>query len=97
MAQPIVYVVRVVNQDADRYKAGVDGHRTWIDKYADSAFVLCGPFEDRTAGGMIIAQAESREALDRILSEDPLLASGAARHDVAPLIISRGYLAHALR
>jgi uncharacterized protein YciI len=57
MERRIVYVVRVVNQDAEKYRANVDGHRAWIDKYADTAFVLCGPFEDRGAGGLIIAQA----------------------------------------
>ncbi|MGA2396281.1 MAG: YciI family protein [Candidatus Lustribacter sp.] len=93
----IVYVVRVVNRDPHAYQANVDGHRTWINKHADASFVLCGPFEDRSAGGMIIAQAESRAALDRILAEDPLLACGAATHEVNPLEISRGYLANALR
>ena len=93
----IVYVVRVVNLDPQAYQANVAGHRDWINKHADASFVLCGPFEDRSAGGMIIAQAESRAALDRILAEDPLLACGAATHEVAPLEIARGYLANALR
>lgn len=94
---PIVYVVRVKNENPELYRANVDGHRAWINKHADTSFVLCGPFEDRSAGGMIIAQAESREALDCILSEDPLIACGAATHHVEPLQISRGYLKDALR
>jgi len=77
--------------------AHMDGHRAWINKHADASFVLCGPFEDRSAGGMIIAQAESRAALDRILNEDPFLACGAATHEVQPLVISRGYLKDSLR
>ncbi|HEV8022809.1 MAG TPA: YciI family protein [Candidatus Lustribacter sp.] len=93
----IVYVVRVLNHDPDAYRANMDGHRAWINKHADASFVLCGPFEDRSAGGMILAQAESRAALDRILAEDPLIGCGAATHEVAPLEISRGYLADALR
>jgi uncharacterized protein YciI len=97
MDRPLVYVIRVVNLDPERYQANVDGHRGWVDKYSESAFVLCGPFEDRNAGGMIIAQAASRAALDRILAEDPLIACGAARHEVEPLHVARGYLADALR
>lgn len=93
----MVYVVRVKNENPEAYRANVDGHRDWINKHADASFVLCGPFEDRSAGGMIIAQAESRAALDRILSEDPLLACGAATHIVEPLVISKGYLKEALR
>jgi len=97
MDRPLVYVVRVKNENPERYAANVEGHRDWIDKHADASFVLCGPFEDRQAGGLIIAQAPSREALDRILSEDPLLACGAATHIVEPLHIARGYLKDALR
>jgi uncharacterized protein YciI len=96
MARPILYIVHVKNQNPDLYLAHIDGHRAWINKHADASFVLCGPFEDRAAGGMIIAQSESREALDRILAEDPLLACGAATHEVAVLEVARGYLATSL-
>ncbi len=97
MDRPLVYVVRVVNLDPERYQVNILGHRDWINTYGGSAFVLCGPFQDRSLGGTIIAQAESRAALDRILSEDPLVQCGAARHDVDPLEIAGGYLAGALR
>ena len=97
MARSVLYVVHVTNQNPEAYLANIDGHRAWINKHADASFVLCGPFEDRSAGGMIIAQAESRAALDRILAEDPLLACGAATHEVATLEVARGYLANALR
>ena len=97
MARSILYVVHVKNQNPEQYIAHMDAHRAWINKHAEASFVLCGPFEDRSAGGMIIAQAESRDALDRILAEDPLLACGAATHEVAVLEVARGYLADALR
>ena len=97
MAYPMVYVVRVVNCAPQAYTANMEGHRAWINKHADASFVLCGPFEDRSLGGMIIAQAASRAALDRILAEDPLVQCGAAVHEVTPLEIARGYLAQALR
>jgi uncharacterized protein YciI len=97
VARSILYIVHVKNQNPEQYLAHIDGHRAWINKHADASFVLCGPFEDRSAGGMIIAQAESREALNRILAEDPLVHCGAAVHDVAVLEVARGYLAGSLR
>jgi uncharacterized protein YciI len=97
VARSILYIVHVKNQNPEQYLAHMDGHRAWINKHAEAAFVLCGPFEDRSAGGMVIAQAESREALNRILAEDPLLACGAATHEVAVLEVARGYLAASLR
>ena len=47
------------------------GHRQWFSKYADKGnFLLLGPYKDIPFAGLIIAQAESREALDAILGED---------------------------
>lgn len=47
------------------------GHRQWFSKYADKGnFLLLGPYKDIAHAGLIIAQAESREALDAILKED---------------------------
>ena len=97
MARSILYIVHVKNQNPEQYIAHIDGHRAWINKHAEASFVLCGPFEDRAAGGLIIAQAESRAALNRILAEDPLVQCGAATHEVAVLEVARGYLANSLR
>jgi uncharacterized protein YciI len=97
VARSILYIVHVKNRNPEQYIAHMDGHRAWINKHADASFVLCGPFEDRTAGGMIIAQADSRDALDRILAEDPLVHCVAATHEVAVLEVARGYLAASLR
>ncbi len=97
MALPIVYVVHIANRDMQKYAEVIDAHRDWVDKnVATSAFLLCGPFENRAAGGMVIARAESREALDRILAEDPCLVHGAAIHEVFTLQVSRGHFAHML-
>ena len=47
------------------------GHRQWFAKYVDKGnFLLLGPYKDIAHAGLILAQAESREALDAILGED---------------------------
>lgn len=46
-------------------------HRTWFaDYFKQGNFLLLGPYLDQAHAGVIIAQAESREALDKILAED---------------------------
>lgn len=46
-------------------------HRAWFAKnFQQGNFLLLGPYQDKEHAGVIIAQAESREALDKVLSED---------------------------
>jgi uncharacterized protein YciI len=97
MAEPLLYIIRSTNTDLSRYDEHIDGHRAWVNKHAAGpTFLFCGPLEERTEGGAIIAQAESREALDRILAEDPFLINGVATHDVMTLVVTRGFYAHIL-
>jgi uncharacterized protein YciI len=97
MDKPLLYIIRLTNTDMSRYDEQIDGHRAWVNKYASGpTFLFCGPLEDHTVGGAIIAQAESREALDRILAEDPFLVNGVATHEVITLVVTRGYHAHIL-
>lgn len=49
--------------------------------YARGLFVLSGPQQPRV-GGLILARAESRQALQEILALDPFSREGAARYDV---------------
>jgi uncharacterized protein YciI len=98
MANPILYIIRLTNTDVSHYDDHVDGHRAWVNEHAAGpTFLFCGPLEDRMAGGAIIAQAESREALDRILADDPFLINGVATHEVITLVVTRGYNAHTLQ
>ncbi len=49
----------------------LDAHRQWFSKYAEKGnFLLLGPYKDIPFAGVIIAQVESREALDAMLKED---------------------------
>ncbi|MGQ8821404.1 YciI family protein [Bibersteinia trehalosi] len=46
-------------------------HRAWFAQYFEQGnFLMLGPYLDQAHTGVIIAQAESREALDKILAED---------------------------
>ena len=49
----------------------IPAHRTFLDKhYQSNSFLCSGPMNPRE-GGVILAKAESRAALEKILSEDP--------------------------
>jgi uncharacterized protein YciI len=65
--------------EVDRQLAG---HRAFLARqYAAGAFLASGPKEPRT-GGIILARAASKEALEAILAEDPFLVSGVAHYDI---------------
>ncbi|OLT38773.1 hypothetical protein BJF85_08340 [Saccharomonospora sp. CUA-673] len=70
------YVVQT-RYDGDKYKDVRPRHRDYLVGLADQGVVaLGGPFEDST-GGMMIIQADDREALDQLLDADPYHLEGA--------------------
>jgi uncharacterized protein YciI len=55
-------------------------HRAFLKRGYEQGLLLCsGPLNPRT-GGMVIARAESLEALQAFFSQDPYLAQPVARH-----------------
>jgi Uncharacterized protein conserved in bacteria len=56
--------------------------------YKQNVFVASGRKVPRT-GGIILAQAESREALDRIISEDPFYIHKLAEFSVTEFLTSQ--------
>lgn len=56
--------------------------------YKQNVFVASGRKVPRT-GGIILAQAESREALDRIISEDPFIIHKLAEFSVTEFLTSQ--------
>ena len=59
------------------------GHRAWFGKYFEQGrFLLIGPYLDRHAAGVIIAQADSRAQLDAMLAEDVYWADKLADYQV---------------
>ena len=97
MAKPTAYVIELKKVDLTHYDEQLELHKAWVGKHCVSGtFLLSGPTGDRTQSGIIIACAESREALDRILSEDPLLIGGVVAHEVTPFTAAVGAHVHLL-
>lgn len=71
------------NIPADRADEMLAAHRQWFGKFAQSGhFLIVGPYRDQAHAGIVIAQAESREALDAILAEDVYYADKLASYKV---------------
>lgn len=66
----------------DEVDAHLDAHRAFLaTHYADGTFLLSGPKSPRT-GGIILATASSRAALDATLARDPFHVHGVAEYRV---------------
>jgi uncharacterized protein YciI len=62
--------------------AHLEAHRDFLDRhFATGAFLASGPKVPRT-GGVILAAVAEREALDRILAEDPFQRNGLASYAI---------------
>ena len=62
-------------------------HRAWFMKhFQEGNFLIVGPYKDWVASGIMLAQAESREALEEILKEDVYYADKLALYDVHEFI-----------
>lgn len=65
--------------EVDRFLAA---HRKYLaNHYADGDFIASGPQNPRV-GGVIMMKAESREAVDAIISEDPFYINGIADYQI---------------
>ena len=62
------------------------GHRAFLaEQYAAGSFLLSGRKEPRD-GGLILARAPSRAALDAVLARDPFQVAGVARYEVTEFV-----------
>ena len=62
-------------------------HRAWFMKhFQEGNFLIVGPYKDWAASGLVLAQAESRDALEEILKEDVYYADKLALYDVHEFI-----------
>lgn len=53
-------------------------HRAWFTRHFEAGdFLLVGPSKDKAGTGFVLAQAESREALDSIIAQDAYYPDGA--------------------
>ncbi|KGQ70890.1 hypothetical protein A1D23_04520 [Chelonobacter oris] len=89
-----MYLINIVlktdHLSDDEQQAMLDQHRTWFaDYFQQGHFLLLGPYLDQPHSGVIIAQAENRQQLEKILAEDvyyPNLASYEVREFKAAMV-----------
>ncbi|MCC2618016.1 YciI family protein [Aestuariibacter halophilus] len=82
-----MYIISLTYQvpleDVDAF---IPEHIAFLDKhYAAGNFLLSGRKVPRT-GGVILATAASREALDAILEQDPFFREKLARYDITEIV-----------
>ena len=87
----IEYIKPLAEVDAAR-----PPHLEWIKKYCDDGTFLFTGRQPGGAGGMVIANASSRAALDAILKEDGYIKAGVAKHNVIEFEARNGSLVGAL-
>ncbi len=67
----------------------MDAHVSYLKSgYERGNFLLSGRKEPRT-GGIILARASSREAIQSIIADDPFLKEGVATYEVTEFLPSR--------
>ena len=64
-------------------------HRRFADaQYASGTFVVSGRLEPRT-GGVTLARAPSRSAIEAILRDDPFVREGITEYDIVEFVPTR--------
>ena len=72
------FVVDVRMTDAGRAAQYLPAHRDYlVENFKAGRFLMFGAYTDGT-GGMLIAQASSKDALEDLLADDPLRAGNCA-------------------
>jgi uncharacterized protein YciI len=72
-------------------------HQRFLDQhFATGEFLASGPLAPRT-GGVIIARAADRDAIERLITADPFTRGGLATYDVHAFLPTRGPFAHPLQ
>jgi len=73
----------------DRVDASLAAHVAYLEEqYAAGVFLASGRKIPRI-GGVILAKAGSREALDAVLARDPFALSGVAAYEVTEVAVSK--------
>jgi uncharacterized protein YciI len=71
----------------------LEKHRAWLDEhFATGTFLASGARVPRE-GGVVVARAESREAVETLIADDPFARAGVATHEVVEFAPTRGPLA----
>lgn len=57
-------------------------HRAYLDEYYEKGIFVLSGRQASQRGGVVIAKAESRETLDKILALDPFYTEGIADYEI---------------
>ncbi len=77
--------------------AAMPAHQRFLDEhFAAGEFLASGPQAPRT-GGVIIARAPDRDAIEQLVAADPFTRDGLATYDVHAFLPTRGPFALPLR
>ena len=77
--------------------AAMPAHQRFLDEhFAAGDFLASGPHAPRK-GGVILARANDREAIERLVEADPFTRDGLATYDIHAFLPTRGPLALPLR
>lgn len=70
-----MFIIAITVSDTlslEQHESLFPAHEQWFrHHFSTGAFVVVGPYTDRERSGVIMANAESRDALTTILKEDP--------------------------
>jgi uncharacterized protein YciI len=66
-------------EEVERYTAS---HRAFLDRYYATGILIMSGRQTPPTGGVIIANAKSREQLDAMLAEDPFNTEGIADYEI---------------
>lgn len=73
----------------DEVEAHLEAHRRFLELHHASGLFLCsGPRRPRT-GGVILARAQSREALEAVLDQDPFRKNGVAEYELIEFSVTK--------
>ncbi|WP_462169853.1 YciI family protein [Pseudoalteromonas xiamenensis] len=85
-----MFIVNITYQTPlEEIEKHLEAHVAFLDKYYEAGvFLLSGRKNPRT-GGVILARADSQDALQAILAEDPFYAHAVARYDVIEFVATK--------
>lgn len=66
----------------EEVEAHTPAHRAYLDRYYEKGVFVMSGRQTPPTGGVVMAKAESREALEKILAEDPFWTEGVADYEI---------------
>lgn len=75
-------IILKYKKSMDEVERHTPAHRAFLDRYYEKGILIMSGRQTPPTGGVIIANAKSREQLDAILAEDPFNIEDIAEYDI---------------